>query len=66
MGFQVLTDMKQADELWEAGLIYCSVEEECDDWFLDDSNLHIYQGALGDWRPSQDCSANRYAVYVED
>lgn len=66
MGFQVITDMKQADALWEAGLIYCSVEEECDDWFLDDSSLDIYSGPLSKWRPSQDRSANRYAIYVED
>lgn len=66
MAFQVITDMKQADELWAAGLLYCSVDEA--GWFLDDSYLPIYQGPLSMWQPSRgmDKDSPQYAIYVED
>lgn len=64
--YQIITDMQQADELWAAGLLYCSVDE--DGWFLDDSYLPIYQGPFSMWQPSQsaDADAPQYAIYVED
>lgn len=66
MGFQVITDMQQADELWAAGLLYCNVHNT--GWFLDDSYLPIYQGPLAQWQPSSDMDEDcpQYAIYVEE
>lgn len=65
MGFQVITDMKQADELWEAGLLYYWDQFE---WCLDDYFLRGWEKY--DWRPSADVaregSPNKYAIFVED
>lgn len=66
MAFQVITDMALADELWQAGLLYCSAGEEPECWFLDDSYMDIYQGPLNDWRPSRDTTVNKYAIFLED
>ena len=65
MGFQVITDMQQADELWLAGLLYYWDEAR---WTLDDYYLHGWDEY--DWRPSADVAREgspvKYAIYVED
>lgn len=66
MAFRVITDMKEADEYWAAGLLYCRFSDE--EWFFDDSYLPIYQGPLAAWQPSRstDEDGPLYAIQVEE
>ena len=67
MAFQIITDMEQADKLWEEGLLY--YKDTDGEWILDD--YYRLDQAFLDWRPSADeeregARNNEYAILLEE
>lgn len=67
MAFRVITDMKEADEYWTAGLLY--YKNNADQWVVDD--YYLRTNAHVDWSPSADeeregAQNNIYAIFVEE
>lgn len=65
--YHIITDMEQADKLWEEGLLY--YKDTDGEWILDD--YYRLDSAFLDWRPSADeeregARNNEYAILLEE